>query len=748
MSKYSPLDPGVPARKRGSFCKFCSYIGLLLAGLFFATLIYTIGQSLFQMTQFSHSRIFQNQTLDEVENRTAVVRPLVDEKQLFDIAVTIWALPVEENIGAGRSDVIETPLYSDIVFRGLRLADKHKTANVTYHLPIAIFQRLLLKEDDIRASFVIIPTAPSLVNQITEFSTWRPEILSIPPVRSWPFPLEAVENTPQSVADRALDSFGISMSLLEFHPFGSKCAESPDVETPSDDSEDPMADKEIQKDDDEDDEKEENYVEEEDNSVGPLGVSDISKYPEHALKRHPFVVTRTQIRVVDETHVFNRKLYNKEHNKLRSTSCGQGRDKKANLTLCHRTYQANGNWETRLELQVPDEKTGELHTEWAYAPYLGYAKASAGPKDIVAVPVTRENCTHFKNASSTDPDFIDINWLLSYSGRSPAKFVMTDSNFAPHRVLYNESDFKKAMAHDQAETLNGFFGHRFYEDAHPRRRLIIGLLLSVLSSVQSLLRVNYWYTRTSTVSISVSGTTFLALHRILLALMNMANKAELQKLEFSTSEWLKWVWLIVWTVAIGFCIPFFMLRTVTRVAFSYNKSRFIPTVRQASPTHMERASQRLDSRPGWSIKVGVCASLIAIHYFTIKYYSFGPLSYHILVPHHPTPGPTDTTEVSNLFAQAYAFASMPLLLTGNLSQFLLNQRSKTFAGRYKITVVVNCIYIMLHLITYLPSVIGRYDARPGLTVAEVIDYIIAAAIAWQAAVFPNATDKTEEEHTQ
>ncbi|KAF7344378.1 hypothetical protein MSAN_01918800 [Mycena sanguinolenta] len=745
MPRHPPLDPGVPPRKRSSFCRFCLCTCPVLFGFFVAVILYGVAKALFQMTQFSHSRVFQNQTLDEVEDRAAVVRPLVDGKQSFDIAVSVWAPSADIDDGESGVDVSETPLFSDIVFRGLHLVDKHISMNVTYQLPISIFQRNILEENDLRASFVLIPTVPSLVNQITNFSTWRPEILKTPPVRSWPFPLGAADNGPQSIADRALDSFGFSMPLLEFHEFGSKCTKSePILETNSTDEE------ALSDGNDEDDEEyyEEQEQVQKDTTGEPPGVSDISKYPEHALKRHPFVVTRTQIRVVDETHIFNRKLYNKEHNKLRATSCGQGKDKQPELNLCHRTYKANGNWETRLQLQVPDKETGEPGTEWAYAPYISHAAFSAGPQDLVPVPVNRENCTQFENTSSTDPEFITIHWRLSYSGRSPAKYAGAELITAPKRVAYNESDYKKAMAHSSAEIQNGLIGHRFYEDAHPRRRFLIGGLLGILSPFPSLLSMSYWYTRTSTVSISVSGTTFLALDEILSAFADLANAAETSKLEFSSSEWLKWSAMILWTVAFELSLPFFMMRTVTRLTFSRDASQWIPTVRQISPTHMERTSQRLDSRTSWRIKVGVCVTLIVANYVSIKYYSFVPLGYYIVAPLHPPLGPDDQTTVSNPFAWAYAAASAPLALTGLLSQILLNQRSKTFAGRYKVAVVVGCIEAILRMVNFLPFVIGRFDVRPGLSVAQVIEYTLRATMAWQAVVFPSVTEKTEEEDSQ
>ncbi|KAF7344392.1 hypothetical protein MSAN_01920400 [Mycena sanguinolenta] len=711
-----PLDPGPPPRKRRSFCRLCFCTCLALCGLLLVLGIYQIGKTFFIRSQFSHSRLFHNQTLDEVEYRMAVVRPLVDEKQLFDIAVSIWA----PSRNGGSNNGSETALFSDIVFRGLRLSDKHKSVNLTYRLPTAVFRRSQLKEDDLRASFVLIPTEPSLVNHMIRFSTWWPQTAPRPPVRSWPFPLGAADSGPQSKADRALDSFGFSMPLLEFHEFGSKCTKSPILETPS-------ADEDAFSDGADDGYKEQNQTEKD-----TAGVSGTSKYPEHALT-HPFIVTRTQIQAVDETHIFNFTLYDIEHNRLRGYSsflCGD-KGQQPNSTLCDRTYAKNGNWETCLLLSVPNNETRHRDLEWAYAPYIDYTASAAGPKG---------------SYSSPHPEYIDINWQLSYSGRSPGEHLNSKLlQGRPSRPLsYAGSDYKKAIAHDKEEMLNGLAGHRFYEDAHPRRRFILIMLLDfILSPASRLLGIAYWATRTSTVSISMSGTIFLALHRILWVLTYAANAFETQKPIPSAEQWLVWLWLNACAVATTSSLAFLMLKTVTRLTFSRKKARWIPTVGRAQPTHMERTSQRLDSRTSWRIKVGMCVSLIAINYISSKYHSFDPLGYHVLAPHHPPLGPLDGT--SNPFARIYDLVSSPLLITAYLSQLLLNQRSKAFAGRYKITVVADCSYAVLHLIKFIPSVIGRFDARPGLSVDDIVHDVLLAALAWQAIVFPKVIQTTEED---
>jgi hypothetical protein len=144
----------------------------------------------------------------------------------------------------------------------------------------------------------------------------------------------------------------------------------------------------------------------------------------------------------------------------------------------------------------------------------------------------------------------------------------------------------------------------------------------------------------------------------------------------------------------------------------------------------------------------VCISLIAINYYTIYYHFFAPFNYHILAAHHPPPASTDSTTVSHPFARYHILIYWPLYLTGSLSQLVLNQRSKTFAGRHKIGLALSCIRAVLNLITYLPAVVGRYDARSGLSFSTAVEYIILAAMACQAAVFPEVTQKMEDEDSK
>ena len=78
-----------------------------------------------------------------VSDYTSVVQPLITHSQTFDIAATIWLRTTESKelagtIGGQDLEVAETPLYSDVVFRGLNLSQKNVFSVVNFSLPTAI----------------------------------------------------------------------------------------------------------------------------------------------------------------------------------------------------------------------------------------------------------------------------------------------------------------------------------------------------------------------------------------------------------------------------------------------------------------------------------------------------------------------------------------------------------------------------------------------------------------------------------
>jgi hypothetical protein len=143
------LNPGPPRRRLRSIsgCK-CLLITagiVLLPGLllFFAGFVTKVIANV----SHPHRALYQNTSLDEVSNRASVVQPLINGDQAFDIAATVW-LRSTGSIGHeivarrlttdGQTDVHETPLYSDIIFRDLRLKRKTVFTTVDFTLPTDI----------------------------------------------------------------------------------------------------------------------------------------------------------------------------------------------------------------------------------------------------------------------------------------------------------------------------------------------------------------------------------------------------------------------------------------------------------------------------------------------------------------------------------------------------------------------------------------------------------------------------------
>ena len=200
------LDPGVPARRnRSSGCK-CVLITILtsiasLAALFIGIFLV----NLFHLGREPHAALLYKTKSADTVDPAAVVRPLIDEKQTFDIVATVW---LRTNDSSSESAISTLPaqkaIFTGKVFQGLTLKDKaiHTTVNYTvpteilyvffhilhiYSLHSTTSKNLDLKSHDLRASFVLIPTSPSLLDNLSNYSSSRNEKILVPPFRSWPY---------------------------------------------------------------------------------------------------------------------------------------------------------------------------------------------------------------------------------------------------------------------------------------------------------------------------------------------------------------------------------------------------------------------------------------------------------------------------------------------------------------------------------------------------------------------------------
>ncbi|KAG6907294.1 hypothetical protein DXG01_009487 [Tephrocybe rancida] len=415
---------GAPKKRR--FRSTCLWIlvvlcilAMLASGLGVAVVIPKI------VTGFAFQRALYYKGSVEVESE--IVRPLISADQTFDLAVTVW-LRTEEEV----DDVEELlrlnsrsmqlppaiPLYSDVVFRGLRLQDKNKFATVNFTLPTTYFRNSFLTKNDLRGSVVIIPSSPSPLDQIIDYSTWIPNFIKVFPVRSWPFPLGSTDERNKTIADKAIESFGVSVPLLRFHNIGKRCNDTDD-----------------------------DFYDEDD---GQISETTKNKNP---LTHHPYIVTRTQIRMVDETTPFDKHTYLNKHRMTRQISCGQLSILFPSIHDCDRTYIDVGHVETAMTLNQRIEGGG---LAMVYAPYLSLSKVS-GPKDLVPVPVHRQFCSSTEDAvqaAADDKETIDVSWNLAFSGRTFTKFaILEEVTKMDEQTMFDMElgEHRQVLDHDMLE---------------------------------------------------------------------------------------------------------------------------------------------------------------------------------------------------------------------------------------------------------------------------------------------------------
>ena len=166
-SRSLPLQPDTRRKNRISVKKFVLSCFLFFAGIAAVGLI-AIADQASQLVSFSHRYLYQNQTLDAVTNRSLVVQPLIDNDQTFDLVVTIWrwlspkemsdqrasnrkaaasATPANTTSLANTTSAAVAPMlepvlmehekavFSNTVFKGLRLRDAHVFQDVNFSIP-------------------------------------------------------------------------------------------------------------------------------------------------------------------------------------------------------------------------------------------------------------------------------------------------------------------------------------------------------------------------------------------------------------------------------------------------------------------------------------------------------------------------------------------------------------------------------------------------------------------------------------
>ncbi|KAJ2932394.1 hypothetical protein H1R20_g4724, partial [Candolleomyces eurysporus] len=564
------IDPGtVPSRRRRmSGCK-C----MLLAVGILISLLVSIGiakfvSSVFHGLREPHNSLYENKTLAEVKNMANVVRPLVDRDQKFDIVATVWVRTLDPRDDAsGRYGWMhgEDHIFSDTVFRGVTLMDEHVHTKVNLSIPLETFSKAETSENfDIRATFKLIPQSPSLLDYITNFTTWVPATVVLPDIspEARARKMKGEFSPPESLDElqnAALESFAISAPLIDLHPIKSACGRK-------------------------------TQQEEEDNGpafgTGELVTSTKGKPP---LKVHPHVVTKTDLRVVRMDKIYNKKAYDAHHKQLRRddvmNGCTRAGGGLRDGRRCSRQFLNRANCEARIELEIPDEKTSTSRKQVAYAPFLFVNSRSWGPLDMIPMPVDREHCP--EGSVPETPQFMSVTWNLAYSGSTAEKLPLADFLGAANTYNTTDTEFNKLKAQQSAETIQRLHGHKHSIDNHIGRVFIFEMIAMILDFIHFNLQFPYWYTRSTTVGISIIGSSLTALSSSLFFALDLWNQKAFREGTplFSSSSTL--------VVAV-----FLHLLTASVIL----------------PSHLERASARLETKGRKRWIIGILVGVFSFYF--------------------------------------------------------------------------------------------------------------------------------------
>ncbi|KAJ7211505.1 hypothetical protein C8J57DRAFT_1483833 [Mycena rebaudengoi] len=472
------LDPGRRRRKSKplSSLGFLPTVLVVLGALGALLAVWAAGQIGLEFVgklKPPHLALYQNETWDQVTNRSGVVRPLVSGDDRLDIIATQAAYQGDRysdaatelvgdsedthfhkeirtpNIGKisvwsdkgvrptkAQDDIFEVPLYSGVIIQNATLSAKGLTAEVPLEFPLGVFLEQNLTAEHLRASFVILP--PVKMDHLRNFSSWMPDYVLETQWRSRPGP--PIEQ--KSLIDKAIDSFSLSVPLIDFHPIMSHC--------------DVML-----------------------KAAGFNNTTPAHNQPwDSKARRHPHVTSRLHLRILNEQHLFNLEAYNTVHDKLRRTSAGYLCSIKRPLVMCIPSVDSDTIWGKHCPIA---QSACALMKKWAQ-----WRRVWSFLIRIMA---------------------IGLHTCFGQPGKLQYPDILQLYEFTCPRAISPEchSELERIKSQVLFEHQNALRGHRFHVDSHPRRRLVSSILRMLFGLFGLLLHIVYYWRLRSTVGISIRG---------------------------------------------------------------------------------------------------------------------------------------------------------------------------------------------------------------------------------------------------
>ncbi|KAL7414855.1 hypothetical protein BDY24DRAFT_440313 [Mrakia frigida] len=381
------------------------------------------------------------------------------------------------------------------------------------------------------------------------------------------------------------------------------------------------------------------------------------------------------------------------------------------------------------ELEVVEEESEKEERQkgakgWRYGPFIQASFGSAGPADLLVLG----NGT--SEVLEDEPDF-SFDWHLTFSTSSPLKVALgTGLSFGSDSgsISSNRSAHDIAGGQDTAELLNALIGHPFNPSTRPLLRKSLQTFSSILTFFSVLIQAHFWITRSVTTGISIPAQVIDSVyHYIWFIWQGLRDDPDV-------GFWVGAVFVtgcssVVWSLAL-------------RLEFSW--WGWVPVwVSRRKATHLERASTRLDMRFDWKQRGLSFLVFLAVSLLIPKL----PYLIHASPPKplKPPPGAivyTDKTWYLKYLGSLNQTSSLILFA----SQFLLNQRAKTFGANYRFVAAIDLLSSIVHAIpVLLSSRWGRWELMDPWEVTDLLAVALQAAYAWQAWNLPEVKQEEEED---
>ncbi|KAK4704309.1 hypothetical protein P7C70_g1903, partial [Phenoliferia sp. Uapishka_3] len=758
------FDPGAGSRRapRTSvstcFCRAIIFISLSLVALFFGMLAYGLW-GIFSKEAWPHTADYH----DPKSLTDQPVVPLWRTDERFDVGVSVWVRPTEEALREWRArrkeakatetealEVVtsesattetplkfnlnsiidrwdeedqeeDVPLFSDVVFRGVRLRDKNVLAAIHFELPTARFCAINLTTSDLRASFFLIPTSPSLFDYVTKWSYWIPQSVVRKRVRTWPFPLGSPHEREKTMQDRIIEAGSINVPLLQLRGptdgsphMGAVTktvtvtgVKNPKVTASTRKIATEKETSEAESDYDEDDAKEDEGLDSIDGTKkeAETKADDAIKIDE--TQRHPYVVTRTQLRVINDQNSYSLKAFNNRHNALKASS--------------------------DLE-RIPVNRS-----KFTAAASAWNATTSLDRSQCMGESFGSSSFVNFSNSRlSTEEPSMNVTWHISYSGRTPAKSWFADRALQfSHRgeVTFNSTAREKLLQKESLELAHAVGGHRYHPNAHRRRKFFFDSIASLASIPIFFLDLAYWWNLPTTVGISVMVTLLQAAGTIVMSTIAVLIMTAKNKAGGAGGE--KIANLVSAVLILGgfWLPPIATLRGAGRISVTW--SGWIPTFHRALATHRERASERMDRKTSNSL-LGIIFGVVFILNFVSRVYDVK------IIPALLPPAPPEEDDFDTLYHLLDSIHNGAIAIM-YYSQIKLNQRQSAFAGRFRVAAWLDFLKKLMVPSVMLPVIGGRWDQRPGWILPDAVELLAVGIFAYQAWSLPRVQQESNAE---